>query len=301
MSPARELTATSGDVTLAGSLWLPDGDPGALVLMHPGSGPSDRHNDVFFPPIRAALLAAGAAVCSYDKRGVGGSGGDWLTAGIPEQADDVVAGLAAARPHVGGVPVILFGHSQGGWVVLAAAGAAGADAVVTSSGPGVSPGVQERHATRRHLGDAPHAAADAALFDELMDLASAGASASEARAWLEQPDRAPGLDRLRALGAFVPDGDDLWGLAVRLVDADPAPDLRALRVPLLAVFGAQDPAVPVQRSLEVLREEVRPDLLDVVVLDGGHRLEHPETDELAPDYVPTLVRFVEHVARAAGG
>jgi hypothetical protein len=32
--------------------------------MHPGSGPSDRHNDVFFPPIREHLLGAGIAVSS---------------------------------------------------------------------------------------------------------------------------------------------------------------------------------------------------------------------------------------------
>jgi hypothetical protein len=41
--------------------------------MHPGSGPSDRDNDVLFPPIRDALLAAGIAVCSFDKRGAGES------------------------------------------------------------------------------------------------------------------------------------------------------------------------------------------------------------------------------------
>lgn len=62
--------------------------------MHPGSGPSDRENDVFFPPIREHLLRAGIAVCSFDKRGVGASAGSWLDAGIAEQADDLLAELA---------------------------------------------------------------------------------------------------------------------------------------------------------------------------------------------------------------
>ena len=61
--------------------------------MHPGSGPSDRDNDVFFPPIREHLLDAGVAVCSFDKRGVGGSTGRWEEAGIVEQADDLLACL----------------------------------------------------------------------------------------------------------------------------------------------------------------------------------------------------------------
>ena len=65
--------------------------------MHPGSGPSDRDNDVFFPPIREHLLDAGVAVCSFDKRGVGGSTGRWEEAGIVEQADDLLACLHELR------------------------------------------------------------------------------------------------------------------------------------------------------------------------------------------------------------
>ena len=60
--------------------------------MHPGSGPSDRDNDVLFPPIREHLLGAGIAVCSFDKRGVGGSAGSWLEAGLF---------AASRRPHRG--------------------------------------------------------------------------------------------------------------------------------------------------------------------------------------------------------
>ena len=107
---------------MAGTLWLPEGNADATLLMHPGSGPSDRDNDVYFPPIRESLLDAGIAVCSFDKRGVGGSSGRWQDAGIIEQADDLSACLKvllgdAAVPK----PVGLFGHSQGGWVVLEAA------------------------------------------------------------------------------------------------------------------------------------------------------------------------------------
>lgn len=40
--------------------WLPDVATHALVLMHPGSGPSDRANDVFIPPIHEGIIAAGS-------------------------------------------------------------------------------------------------------------------------------------------------------------------------------------------------------------------------------------------------
>jgi type VI secretion system FHA domain protein len=39
----------------------------------------------------AFLLRHGIALLAYDKRGVGGSGGDWRTAGVPELADRALA------------------------------------------------------------------------------------------------------------------------------------------------------------------------------------------------------------------
>src|SRR5690606_4064082 len=137
------LLAHHGEVSLAGSLWLPDVEPRALLLMHPGSGPSDRDNAAYFPPLRVALLAPGVPVASSGKGGVGGSGGSWLDAGSEEQAGDLLAGLAAAGALVPGVPRGAFGHSQGGWVALEAAhlaGPAGLDFAITSSGPAVTVG-----------------------------------------------------------------------------------------------------------------------------------------------------------------
>src|SRR5438105_6730104 len=109
------MSVRSGDVSLAGSLHLPPATITATVLMHPGSGPSGRDNDVLFPPIREHLLGAGIAVCSFDKRGVGGSAGRWQEAGIAEQADDLLAALAVfAANSPRGLPLGMFGHSQGG-------------------------------------------------------------------------------------------------------------------------------------------------------------------------------------------
>ncbi|HWK91781.1 MAG TPA: alpha/beta hydrolase [Luteimicrobium sp.] len=312
------LVARGGAGTLAGSLWLPGAAPRALVLMHPGSGQSDRDNDVFFPPIRAALHAAGAAVASFDKRGVGESQGSWLTTGIDDQADDAVAGLRAARAALRAatagdrnradagpsVPVVLFGHSQGGWVVLGAAARAEAHddvaGVVTSSGPAVTPGAQERFSTASLLRRAGRAGAGAeralAAFDGLMALAERGASFGEARAWSDAAVRRDDLEVLAGLGAFVPDAPEVWGLATRIVGHDPVNALRSLAVPLLAVFGGDDGVVPVERSVAVLRETVAPDLLDVAVLLGGdHRLEGAD-DAFVPGYPDVVVDFVRRLA-----
>ena len=101
MPSTLELRATNGELVLAGTLHRPDGEARATVLMVPGSGPSDRDNDVYFPTIRAGLLERGIAAASFDKRGVGESSGDWRDTGPAEQAADVAAQLASLQGNAG--------------------------------------------------------------------------------------------------------------------------------------------------------------------------------------------------------
>jgi pimeloyl-ACP methyl ester carboxylesterase len=90
-------------------------------------------------------------VLSYDKRGVGESSGSWLAATIDELAADAIAAVERLRgqPEANADAVGLFGHSEGGWVVLrAAVGRDGLAFVVTNAGPGITPAEQDRHAWR---------------------------------------------------------------------------------------------------------------------------------------------------------
>ena len=87
----QDFVARHSGVQLAGSVWLPDTPARAAVLMYPGSGATDRDNGSYFPPVRSHLLARGFAVCSFDRRGVGGSSGRWQDADIIEQVGDVTA------------------------------------------------------------------------------------------------------------------------------------------------------------------------------------------------------------------
>ena len=196
-------------MTLAGTLWFPASLPLATVLMHPGSGPSDRDNDVFFPPIRGHLLARNVAVCSFDKRGVGGSSGRWTDAGIVDQADDALACLRAARAELDR-PIGLFGHSQGGWVVVEAASrSADVAFAMTSSGPGVTPAEQERYAATAQLersgASADQMAAGMRHFDLLAQLARDRAPFEEARQRASDAETAGELD-----SPFVPNDEDVW-------------------------------------------------------------------------------------------
>lgn len=236
------LVAWNHGTRLAGTLWMPEHPPLALLMMHPGSGPSDRDNDVLFPPIRDALLEAGVAVCSFDKRGVGGSSGSWLEAGIGAQAQDLLAGSKAAKAILGELSMGLFGHSQGGWVVLEAARLRPPDFVITNSGPAVPPREQETYSTLRSL----------------HTLGLDDAMVSKAMAEFEQT-------------------------------------MDLLNVPLLALYGADDNVVPVQRSVQIVRSLVPQERLDLRVLPGGdHRIQIGE--RFVDGYLEAIVDFVRRVA-----
>jgi pimeloyl-ACP methyl ester carboxylesterase len=294
MPSTLELRATNGELVLAGTLHLPDGEPRATVLMVPGSGPSDRDNDVYFPAIRSGLLERGIAAASFDKRGVGESAGDWRDTGPAEQAADVAAQLACLRetPGVDPARLGLFGHSQGGWVVLEVAAADPAVAfVITNSGPGVTMARQERFATEAHM-TAAGAPADAvagalATQDALIALVRDGADIEAVQAAAGDDGHGPG------------DAAELE-LVRRWLDHDPRPALERLTCPVLAIFGELDLVTPVDDSIAVFRaaRAGRPGGLDIETLAGGdHRLQSGEPPALHPAYDRTLGDWIiRHVS-----
>ena len=113
--------------TLAGTLFTPKHPVAAIVLVH-GSGQEKR-----LVELAARLAGRGFAVLTYDKRGVGESGGvyagpevgtnnvdaanlDLLAADASAATDALVARLPARQRPVG-----LAGGSQAGWVIPLAA------------------------------------------------------------------------------------------------------------------------------------------------------------------------------------
>jgi uncharacterized protein len=290
-SSRLELEADSGVVRLAGTLWSPAGDAVAGVLMHPGSGPSDRDNDVLFPPIREHLLEAGIAVCSFDKRGVGGSTGSWLEAGIAEQADDLLAGLAVFEAESDrGLPIGLFGHSQGGWVVVeAAARGVPVAFVITNSGGAVSPARQERYSLANKLGGDREAEL-LATYDAVVAVLRECPTLDEGLAKLDAADvpyrELPGLE-------FMFEDAAIWHLSSEIFGYDPAAALARITAPALALFGAADKVTPPEESVAALRAAVRPELLQVEIFpEGDHRLRHGDPPRFVDGYLDRIASFV---------
>lgn len=102
---------------LAYTLWLPDGEPwGGLVVIHGAKSCKENHHDM----ARAARAAGLAAVC-FDLRGHGDTGGR-----LDGRVFDDVAAIAELLPR----PLALRGSSLGGYLAIAAAERAGAEAIV---------------------------------------------------------------------------------------------------------------------------------------------------------------------------
>lgn len=113
---ATEWRWTSGDgLGMQAREWLPAGPKRGLVVLVHGF---DEHGDRY-PHVGAALADAGFALCSYDVRGHGRSGGRRVHAdhyGLLMEDLGTFLDLASARHH--GLPRFLYGHSMGGNQVL---------------------------------------------------------------------------------------------------------------------------------------------------------------------------------------
>lgn len=126
-----EIEATGPAGPLKGTLLSPGAEDVSVVLIVPGSSPTDRDGNNPYG-IRAStyrllaegLLAQGIASVRIDKRGMYGSASAITDADdvtIDDYAADVRAWAAAIRTRTGARRVWALGHSEGGWVALSAA------------------------------------------------------------------------------------------------------------------------------------------------------------------------------------
>lgn len=289
MAEPREVEVPHEGVVLAGTIWIPDREPLAGVVMHPGSGAANRDNGGYFAPLRSALLAAGYAVTSFDKRGVGGSSGMWQEAPVETQARDMLAavGRLAEEPEMSQTPIGLFGHGQGAWVAMeAAARRPGTPFVILNSGSALSPSDQERHATREKMeragADREEIERSIARYDLMVRLARALTPYEEV------------AERRDELAPHLPKNQEVWRLWISILDYEPRDALSGADAPFLALWGENDRLVPVEESVAVLRSTIPPHRLAVEVFPGAdHWVRVGDPPRLAPGYVERVLAFLE--------
>ena len=240
----------SGEIQLAGTLISPntDGKHPAIILVH-ASGAEDRE---YVLPFARFLIRHGMAVLGYDKRGVGGSTGDWNTASFDDLAGDVVAAFEylKTRSDIDHTKIGLLGWSQAGWIMpLAAVRAKDIAFLISISGAGVPAAettidqVQNEMTAR---GMRPQGIQQIVELTKLQyEFARTGQGWDEYAAAREKvaarlgspPDTFPG----------TPD-HSYWQFIRRLYFYDPGPTLRQLQVPVLALFGELDNNIVAEKN-----------------------------------------------------
>jgi pimeloyl-ACP methyl ester carboxylesterase len=265
--PQRDVAFVSQRVTLHGTLFMPAEPPAfAAVVWVDGAGRTKRN-----PGLGQLLARRGIAVLTYDKRGVGASGGVYAgpeigTNNVSAENLTLLAEDAAAALHalgresgLGNVPRGFIGGSQAGWVIpLAASKSRDARFMLLWSGA-----VETTH--------------ENFLFERT--------ALADERFWIHHTH-----DDVRKIMNGVVD-DLVWA------SFDPHPVLNNLSIPGLWMFGGRDRNVDVDLSIARLNGLIaggHPDYSYRVFTEYDHALGGEREDVIAPS-VAWIRKITERV------
>lgn len=274
----EDKTFRSGEADLNGTLYLPkEGRAlGAVVVTHSAS--SATRDMPLYAHLKTMLPAMGFAVFVYDRRGSGKSGGDLASSDYALLADDAIAAvrMLKADPRIDPKRVGVWGQSQGGWIALLAASRSPDVAFVVSvAAPVVTPDVQMIFYSTNSLrvNGYPQAEIDQMVATrKAVDAYMRGTGDRERAQRLVDAARVRPWFKLTYMGETVKDREvSRWR---KEIEHDPMRTLEQVRVPTLMMFGAADPVVPVEISVERLKgvAAAHPEMQVVVIAGADHAM-----------------------------
>ena len=304
----EEVRFRNGDVDLAGRLLVPEGrgPHPAIVLVH-GWGARTR-NDV--GKIAADVFARhGIAALVYDKRGTGGSAGDWQQTSISDHADDALAAvrLLQGRSDINPQQVGIFTTSFGGLVTpLAASRSKDVAFLILVVSPAISQAERYPYMmlpTLRALGWSEKELEEAVAFMKLeAEFLMTRSDWPKLREAIERARGTRWFPRTQTGEASATTEDHpFWESAQGNLTYDPRPALRQLTCPVLAIFGEFDEAVTVDPNRSVLermlREGEHPDFTIRVLPDANHGMRliagpGVQSSRYAPGYFDTMISWL---------
>jgi len=304
----EDVAFANGPTKLAGTLVEPSGKgPFPAVVLLQGSGPEVRWGTNRF--IADRLARAGVAALIFDKRGSGDSTGDWKTADYDDLARDALSGVALleARPEIDAKRIGLHGHSQGGFVAANAARLAPPRvAFVVAEDTVVGPVWKQdvyrvRGALARKFPPA-EAAAAMRVYEIFIEVARGNQPFDALAAAEAAAGNAPWLEWL----GLPPRESWLWAFYAKTGTIDTLTYWRAVRVPVLIVYGENDALVPVGESIAALESTLDANAVTyaaLIVPRAEHNLTiHPKAGErffwwrAAPGYYDTMAAWVKLTA-----
>jgi pimeloyl-ACP methyl ester carboxylesterase len=297
-SPRETIVQAPGPAgPLQGAMLAPAMGHGPLVLIIPGSGPTDRDGNnprglkaSTYRLLAEGLAARGITTVRIDKRGMFGSAGatpDPNNVTIADYAADIASWTNTLRKSTGAGCVWLLGHSEGGLVALAAARQPGICGLILLAAPG----------------------------RKMADILRAQLKANPANARL-LPQALPAIDRLEAgqrvdtstmdpalLPLFRP---AVQGFLISAFAADPAKLLAAVTKPVLILQGERDLQIGVADARLLAKADPAAKL--VLLPNTNHVYKTVASDDmqanlatyadpslpLAPGVIEEIDRFLNH-------
>ncbi|WP_175032481.1 alpha/beta hydrolase [Burkholderia lata] len=265
-----EIEAPGPSGPLKGTLLSPGTGDTPVVLIVPGSGPTDRNGNApnwlqasTYRLLAEGLCEEGIASVRIDKRGMYGSASavpDANDVTIDEYAADVHSWVAAIRARTGTSGVWVLGHSEGGLVALLAARQSAdiAGLILVSTA-----GRQLGQVLRQQLQSNP---ANAPFLENAMSILAS----------LETGER---VDAARIDPALMPlFRPQVQRFLMSELTIDPAARLADCMKPVLIVQGARDIQVGVQDAERLKQANPRAEM--VLIADANHVLKTVRTPDL---------------------
>jgi uncharacterized protein len=277
-------------IELAATLTIPPGKgPFPAVVLITGSGQQDRDETLMghkpFLVLADYLTRKGIAALRSDDRGAGESGGNFATSTTADFATDVEAAVAylKTRPEVEPHRIGLAGHSEGGVIApMVAARNRDIAFIVMMAGTGVRGDqiIVAQVAAGSEAAGMSHDAAAAAGVQQrrILDLVEQETDESALKQKLKEELKDVPAARFDTVYRQLTSPWYRYFLTY-----DPAPALRKVTCPVLAINGEKDIQVPPQLNLPAIRKALQ---------DGGNQ--HFEAVEL-----PGLNHLFQHAKTGA--
>ncbi len=293
-APVETFVEAAGPLgPLKGTMLSPNPAGAPVMLIIPGSGPTDRDGNnplgveaATYKLLADGLAEKGIATVRIDKRGMFASASavkDGNAVTIMDYTDDVRSWIQSIRKSTGASCIWLLGHSEGALVALAAAGdAKDVCGLVLVSGPGRPVGAALREQLRANPANAP-----------ILDQALAAIAQLEAGKPVDTAGMHPGLMPL-----FAP---PIQKYMISLLSYDPAELLSRYEKPVLIVHGQRDIQVSEEDAHRLEKANGKARL--VLIPDANHVLKTVASNDRAANIgtysdpsLPLALGVVEAIA-----
>lgn len=223
-----------------------------LVLFIHGDGPIDATHSEGYKPLWERLASLGYASLSLDKRGIGGSEGNWLDQSIDDRVVEAQQAIAWAKqqPMIDGSRVGVWGASQAGWVIPKLA-----DKEQLAFSILVSPAInwlkQGEYNTRSQMAKDGHTQQEIEVqvkYDnQIKDILKHQGSYEEYTKHIRKDEEPMSRER--------------WNFVSKNFNSDATESLRHFKSPVLLLLGEDDVNVDIQDTERVYRKEIDPSYL----------------------------------------